>query len=230
LVSERSTSAREPARRRLHLTVILLGVIYSVGAWGMLSAHRQHFIALSFSNLLLTAALLLWNASGLRRGGLISFCVSAAIGFAVELLGVRTGWPFGNYSYTEHLGPRLWGVPLVIGLNWATLVHATQTALCRGLEFIRRDVPPNTVAWPLAALGATLMTAFDWCMEPAAMSLGFWVWQGDRVPLTNYIAWWVISLGLLRFGMTVSPSLRNPAAGWVLGVQALFFLLVAWTG
>src|SRR5262249_37089207 len=37
-------------------------------------------------------------------------------GFAVEAIGVATGFPFGTYDYSGQLGPKLLGVPLIIPL------------------------------------------------------------------------------------------------------------------
>src|SRR3982751_3694029 len=39
-------------------------------------------------------------------------------GFAVEAVGVATGFPFGTYDYSGQLGPKLLGVPLIIPLAW----------------------------------------------------------------------------------------------------------------
>ena len=39
-------------------------------------------------------------------------------GFAVEAVGVATGFPFGVYDYSGELGPKLLGVPLIIPLAW----------------------------------------------------------------------------------------------------------------
>ena len=37
---------------------------------------------------------------------------------------------------------------------------------------------------------------FDWFLEPLAIRLGFWKWDGE-IPVYNYICWFVISLLLL---------------------------------
>ena len=44
--------------------------------------------------------------------------VTTGGGFAIEALGVATGFPFGGYDYSGALGPTLAGVPLVIPLAW----------------------------------------------------------------------------------------------------------------
>src|SRR4051812_12976794 len=46
--------------------------------------------------------------------------VAVAVGaYGIEVLGVHSGVPFGDYRYGTALGPALWGVPIVIGLAWA---------------------------------------------------------------------------------------------------------------
>jgi putative membrane protein len=40
---------------------------------------------------------------------------------AIEVLGVYTQFPFGNYAYASTLGPALFGVPLLIPLAWAMM-------------------------------------------------------------------------------------------------------------
>jgi uncharacterized membrane protein len=46
---------------------------------------------------------------------------TAVPGYAVEVLGVHTGVPFGSYAYSSTLGPRLFGAPPLIGLAWTML-------------------------------------------------------------------------------------------------------------
>ncbi|HET9957171.1 MAG TPA: carotenoid biosynthesis protein [Polyangiaceae bacterium] len=220
-----SSSVASYPHRSLRITVALLAILYGVGTWGMLSVHRPRFIALSCVNLLFTAGLLLWNARRFTSRGALAFALAAVGGFLIEWLGVSTGWPFGAYTYTDHLGPRWYGVPFVIGLNWAVLTHATQASLTQALDApsVANQKHGSIGPWLRSALGATLMTAFDGLMEPAAIALRFWVWNGGHVPTANYAAWWVISFILLRLGLALNPGLRNPAAPWVLGIQALFF-------
>ena len=44
--------------------------------------------------------------------------VAAGVGLAAEAVGVRTGFPFGDYSYADTLGPTVLGVPVVVPLAW----------------------------------------------------------------------------------------------------------------
>ena len=43
-------------------------------------------------------------------------------GLLAEIIGVQTGILFGSYAYGETLGLKIFGAPLVIGLNWVTTV------------------------------------------------------------------------------------------------------------
>lgn len=42
-------------------------------------------------------------------------------GIFVEFLGVNYGLLFGEYSYGSNLGPKVFGVPFLIGMNWVIL-------------------------------------------------------------------------------------------------------------
>lgn len=200
-------------RIRFRLTLAVLVIFYAVGASGILSRHSEVFVRLSFANLVLTAALLLANAERFDRSAASAFLLCAIVGFSVEALGVETGVIFGEYHYTNRMGPSLFGVPVVIGLNWAVLIHAVHGWL--GKRFGSRTL--------MAALGATVMTALDAVMEPVALRLRFWVWQGDSVPLRNYLAWWSVSFVLLLVSDALSPRPSNRLARWVLGVMLVFF-------
>ncbi|OHV61385.1 carotenoid biosynthesis protein [Pseudofrankia sp. BMG5.36] len=64
--------------------------------------------------------------AALRRGwAFTSGCLGLTIGlgFAAEVVGVHTGWPFGRYSYTGRLGPKIVGVPPLILLAWAMMTY-----------------------------------------------------------------------------------------------------------
>jgi putative membrane protein len=203
-------------QHRFRVTLAVLVIFYAVGTVGILSSYSEHFVRLTFANLVLTALVLLLNAERFGARAAVGFSVSMVVGFAVEALGVKTGVIFGEYHYTDRMGPRLIEVPLVIGLNWAILVHAVHVWV--GGWFRSRAV--------MAVVGATAMTAFDWVMEPVAIRLRFWVWQADTVPLKNYLAWWGLSFVLLLVSDTICPSPKNRLAPWVFGVMLVFFAIV----
>jgi putative membrane protein len=148
--------------------------------------YRTFFTGLSFFHLLLSFGILLlgrkkntpllWGFIGL----------AFATGMVVEWIGVHTGFLFGNYQYGSVLGPKLLGVPLIIGINWAML-SIVSAALISSLKF---------GFWLEVSAAAILMVFLDFLMEPVAVKLGFWFWKGGIIPAYNYICWLGISLFL----------------------------------
>jgi bisanhydrobacterioruberin hydratase len=142
------------------------------------------------------------------------------IGFAFEALGVATGLVFGAYSYGTVLGPKLLGVPLIIGLNWAMVILGAVSFTTR---FLRH---------PLAAAAAAgaLTAGFDWVLEPVAVSSGYWRWAGGVIPLQNSIAWFLIAAALAFLYASRTVTVRTPVASAAFAVQLLFFTLLRAAG
>lgn len=120
--------------------------------------------------------------------------VTAVGGFAVELLGTRTGFPFGDYVYTGgRLGPELAGVPLLIGVAWTAGAYPAWCAAQRvaGARWVRR--------WLLAAAG---LAGWDLFLDPQLVADGHWEWTGTfdglpgvaEVPVGNYLGWAGVAL------------------------------------
>ncbi len=122
----------------------------------------------------------------------IFFAVSAIVTYAMEETGVRTGLVFGAYHYSDMLGIKLGHVPVLIPLGWFMMIYPSRVvakAILRTVDM--RSIPGITV---LAALSATVMTAWDLVMDPAMSTLaGNWVWEKGGiyfgVPRRNYLGW-----------------------------------------
>ena len=119
--------------------------------------------------------------------------VTAGGGFAVELLGTATGFPFGAYAYAQgRLGPAVGGVPLLIGVAWTAGAYpawcaAQRVTSSRGGQLV------------LAAVG---LAAWDLYLDPQMVADGRWTWvqQGSglpgvpAVPVGNYLGWLGVAL------------------------------------
>ncbi|WP_370518031.1 carotenoid biosynthesis protein [Micromonospora sp. MP36] len=129
--------------------------------------------------------------------------VATGGGFAVEALGVATGFPFGSYDYSGELGPKLAGVPLIIPLAWTWMAWPAWLTAVR-LTASR----PGRIA--LAAVG---LAAWDLFLDPQMVAEGYWVWRDPTpalpglpgVPAGNYLGW-------LLFAVLLTSALR-PLAG-----------------
>lgn len=138
------------------------------------------------------------------------------VGWLVEVLGVNTGILFGVYGYSLHMGPALFGTPLVMGLSWVMMLYLTVTVV----QGITMQPFYRTV------LAAVLMVVFDFVLEPAAIWMKMWFWQGGKVPLMNYIMWFLVSLALASLFPLLKIRIRNRVAVNLYIAQMVFFLLL----
>ena len=134
-----------------------------------------------------------------RRGILIFFVISFIVGNVFENLGVATGFPFGRYYYTDAMGPKLFYVPILVGLAYPWMGYLSWTLGRVILGNLRSPlVGTRVITLPLVA--AFIMIAWDLANDPVWANIDrLWVWQ-DRgayfgVPVTNFLAlYWVYYL------------------------------------
>jgi carotene biosynthesis associated membrane protein len=126
--------------------------------------------------------------------------VTAGVGFAVESVGTRTGYPFGSYAYNNSLGARLRDVPLVIPLAW-TMMAWPALAAARRLSNKRLGV---------ALVGGWALASWDLFLDPQMVRAGHWSWlhktpglQG--IPFTNYAGWLLVSIVLVAIIDRIVP-------------------------
>ncbi len=196
----------------------LLVLIYTVGMLGLLSPYQTQFLGLTPMTLLLTACLLFSYHQPWSRDFVIFCGITWIISFLVEVMAVKSGLVFGPYHYGTTLGWRLWGVPVLIGINWLVLVYAVGNML-----------HPLHVSVALRSMaGAGLMVLMDRFMEPVAVRLGFWQWDSEDIPLQNYVIWYVLSWLLLVLFYNVDTQPYNKMGWIVYTVLLIFFGLLNW--
>lgn len=146
------------------------------------------------------------------RRGVAQFCAAAAVGFGAELRGVATGRPFGGYSYSDKLGPRVAGVPLLAGAAWAMMARPAWAVAPRG-----------SLRVPAAAAA---LTAWDACLDPRMVREGYWSWPAggryEGVPASNFLGWFGTGCVLFSAWWLLEPS--EPDAG-----ERLAVAVYAWT-
>ncbi len=196
--------------------------------------YRSFFVNATPLNLLLMFGLLLWTQPDRNRFFWLFILIAASTGIIVELIGVNTGWLFGNYTYGTVLGFKWMGVPLLIGANWFVMMYCSgitmHTILRRTLSQVAQETqtsPGVLKAVSVIIDGAVLAVFFDWVMEPVAIKLGYWQWGGDgSIPVYNYICWMGASALLLTV-FHYSPFVKsNKFAVHLLLIQLLFFLIL----
>ena len=159
----------------------------------------------------LPSTVALFRYLGPRRATLSLISLSI-FGYAIEAIGVATGFPYGTFYYGDALGPRLAGlVPYLLPLSYAPLVVGAVAASW------------GTRLRLLYVLYATLILLWmDAVLDPGAAALGFWVWpEGGAyygVPPSNYAGWLLsgalattLLLATGRWSETPEPALIDSA-------------------
>lgn len=136
-------------------------------------------------------------------------------GFLVEVVGVKTGWIFGNYQYGSALGFTILETPVLIGLNWVLLTY------CVGC-FVH---PFRVPSWVKVLIGSSLLVFLDYFMEPVAMKNDFWNWQNGTIPNQNYIGWAACSFMIMLFFQLLPFEKNNKVASRIFLIQFGFFLI-----
>ena len=181
--------------------------------------------AVSWTIVVLGSALSVVHA-GLSRGartGLGVLGLVAAIAVAFEAVGLATGVPYGEYSYSDTLGPTLLGVPFLVPLAW--LMMAWPSWLLAERLARRRPVR--------IAIAAGVLAAWDVVLDPQMVQAGYWTWAHaapglpgiDTVPLTNLAGWLLAGAVLMTLlDLLVTRSATPPrisaaapllALGWM---------------
>src|SRR5918992_582910 len=159
----------------------------------------------------LPSAVALFRYLGPRRATL-SLLALSSLAFAIEAIGVATGFPYGAFYYGDALGPRLAGiVPYLLPLSYAPLVIGAVAASWG-----------TRLRLPHVLYATLLLVWIDAVLDPGAASLGFWVWpQGGvyyGVPPSNYAGWLLsgalattLLLATGRWSETPRPTLLDSA-------------------
>ena len=130
------------------------------------------------------------------RGILMFFAICFVIGNGFENLGVATGFPFGRYYFTDAMGPKLFQVPILLGLAYMGMGYLSWTLGRVILGNLRSPlVGARVVMLPLVA--AFIMVAWDFANDPVWANINrLWIWRHGGayfgVPTTNFLGWYLV--------------------------------------
>jgi putative membrane protein len=146
--------------------------------------------------------------------------------YGIEMVGIATGWPYGNFEYLIDLGPMVAGVPLGLPLFFLPLVVNAYLLVLLVLPSADRR---------LVRLPATLavVLAVDLVLDPGAVAIGFWRYEAAGayygVPISNYAGWLfsgAVAVTLVEFAFDPAEvRARLAACEFVLDDLVSFVLL-----
>ena len=134
--------------------------------------------------------------------------ITLAFGWLIEVLGTATQFPFGDYNYTDALGPAVLGVPVLIPMAWSMVAYPMLLAVQR----------LSSSSLGVALIGGWLLMAWDLFLDPQMVGEGYWEWNSTGwevpgiagIPLQNFLGWWLGGIVLMfvldRLPRTVAPD------------------------
>ena len=169
-----------------NISIFIIWLVHISGFLGMVFYDLDFFAGFTSINLSLMSIIIFTNIKLTNKNQIFSLLLIFLVGMLSEFIGVNYGLIFGEYTYGNNLGFKLFGVPLLIGLNWVIL-----TVICANIASI---LIKNNSILLMIILGTTLMLIMDFVMEPIAPKLDLWKFKNLVVPTSNYIGWLIISI------------------------------------
>jgi putative membrane protein len=172
----------------------------------------------------LPSLIALFRYLGTRQAAL-SLLALSAFGYAIEAIGVATGFPYGRFYYGDALGEKALGlVPYLLPVSYTPLVIGVVAASWSSSLSLN-------YCFLLIVRSALLLTLVDGVLDPGATSLGLWAWpEGGAyygVPPSNY-AGWLLSGSLAAALLLTAGRWRTVPLPGLLDSAVL--ALAFWTG
>lgn len=198
-----------------NISIGLIWLFHLSGIIGIIYTDTSWFIKATPLNLLLSFILLIINIEWTKKLlFLVLLCFSS--GMIAEILGVKFGFIFGEYSYGETMGIKFMDVPLIIGLNWCILVFITGSISNAFFDNL----------WVRILTGIGLMLFLDLIIEPVAPVLDFWTFESGLASIHNYVGWTIIAFPLQLVFQKLKLKIDGSFPFHLFILQCLFFIIL----
>lgn len=168
---------------KLTISIFIIWLFSVSGVFGIILGYKDWFLSLTPLHLGIYFLLIIGNSIDKQRA-IVLLSIPFVIGIFAEFLGVNYGLIFGEYTYGDNLGYKIYGVPILIGVNWAILVYCCAA--------IAKRICPGWISCSIFA--SILMVFLDLIIERSAPRFDFWEFKGGVVPIQNYIGWFAVSV------------------------------------
>jgi putative membrane protein len=129
------------------------------------------------------------------RGILVFLAVCLGVGAFFESLGLRTGFPFGSYYFTDLMGPKVFQLPVLLVLAYVGMGYVSWVIGLLILGSPARTLTGRQVVL-LPPVASFVMVAWDLAMDPVWTNIDHaWVWRNGGayfgVPVSNFFGWFL---------------------------------------
>jgi putative membrane protein len=143
---------------------------------------------------------------GSRRYGwdnlFVFFAITFLISWSSEAASISTGFPFGNFYYTQVLGPKIGTVPMAVMPAYFVAGYLAWTMSTLFLGNLGTGMQRQKLFFvPLVA--SFVMVMWDFCLDPIRSTIdGAWIWEDGGayhgVPISNYIGWYLTQFAIFQ--------------------------------
>lgn len=201
--------------QNFRISIFIIWLFAISGIIGVSSSAQDWFLSLTPLNLLLSLAMVLLHIKHYNLKVIVALLIPFFLGFIAEALGVNFGLIFGSYAYGDNLGYKVFGVPLMICVNWTLLVATTADV---SKYFVKNSVIS-------AVLGAGLMTGLDVILEVSAPRFDFWEFENGIIPIQNYIGWFVTAF-IAHLGYQYFKVETHKVISWHVLLSIIIFFAI----
>jgi uncharacterized membrane protein len=128
--------------------------------------------------------------------------------------GVNTGFPFGDFAFTNLAGPKVWDVPVVIPFAWLAILIPAWIASDRILHYQHLVV------------ASLIVIAVDAVLEFAVDTMDLWHWRGGTPTELTFISWFGVAYLTLSIAKNyAAPKEANAIVPHFLFAQLAYFFL-----
>lgn len=187
-----------------------------------LTEQREWFAPATAITIALWLATAVASALERHRPARTSAMLLSGFGIALlfEYLGSEHGLIFGDYDYTDLLGPRAFGaVPVLIPAAWFMMLYPSWEIA--GLLTAGRR-------WLRIPTAAAAMTAWDLSLDPRMVADGAWIWPNGGayfgIPLSNFVGWFVTAAVIFVLWSMLDTSWRPKGSNLPIAVYVTTWL------
>lgn len=207
--------------RKQTFAIIIIILFHLIGMVGLsINSTKPLFLQLVPYHLLLMLAVIIISHQRIDGKLPLLIIILFVLGYSVEWLGVNKHLLFGDYQYGKTLGLQLFGVPLMIGVNWFLLTYSTGIAM--------QHSSLKSMVFRILC-GGLMLVLLDTLIEPVALRFDYWYWINDVIPLKNYICWFFVSAFMLLIFELFHFNKQSFVAPVLLITQFIFFAVLHWS-
>ena len=171
-------------KNQINIFILILWFNQLFGLVGLIFIDFNLFSSLSPYSLLLTFFMVISINTNINFKNFSYLFLIMTLSMMAEIMGVNYDVFFGSYYYGDNLGTKVFGVPIIIGLNWVFL-----TVSCGNISYYFFK---NNLIYSVF-FGSFLMLLFDISIEPLSDRLNFWFFNDENLYF-NYITWFILGL------------------------------------